>query len=106
MRAFNPNRKLALAIISLGVVVGFYVLREHWGHVLGAVPYLVLLACLSFTSSTVMAAMDQEALRSTAIERWRWSNPEMQRALRARSETFRNTRAIVSGSALTILARV
>ncbi|PTM48837.1 DUF2933 domain-containing protein [Phreatobacter oligotrophus] len=45
MRAFNPNRKLALAIISLGVVVGFYVLREHWGHVLGAVPYLVLLAC-------------------------------------------------------------
>jgi hypothetical protein len=23
----------------------FYILREHWGHVLGYAPYLILLAC-------------------------------------------------------------
>ena len=27
------------------VIVGFYVLREHWGHALGIAPYLLLLAC-------------------------------------------------------------
>jgi hypothetical protein len=26
-------------------IVAFFVLREHWGHILGLAPYLVLLAC-------------------------------------------------------------
>lgn len=33
------------AAIMVGVIVAFYVLREHWGHVLGIAPYLILLAC-------------------------------------------------------------
>ena len=33
------------AAIMLVVIVGFYVLREHWGHALGYAPYLLLLAC-------------------------------------------------------------
>lgn len=31
--------------ISALPVVAFFILREHWGHVLGAAPYLLLLAC-------------------------------------------------------------
>lgn len=33
------------AAIMVGVIVAFYVLREHWGHALGFLPYLILLAC-------------------------------------------------------------
>ena len=33
------------AAIMVAVIVVFYVLREHWGHVLGFLPYLLLLAC-------------------------------------------------------------
>jgi Protein of unknown function (DUF2933) len=33
------------AAIMVGVIIGFFVLREHWGHVLGFAPYLLLLAC-------------------------------------------------------------
>ena len=33
------------AAITLVAIVGFYVLREHWGHALGVAPYLLLLAC-------------------------------------------------------------
>lgn len=32
-------------IIGFGLVGAFYVLREHWGHALGALPYLLILAC-------------------------------------------------------------
>jgi hypothetical protein len=32
-------------IVSFGVIALFFLLREHWGHVLGLLPYLVLLAC-------------------------------------------------------------
>lgn len=39
------SRPMLIAFASLGVVVVFYVLREHWGHALGAPPYLLLLAC-------------------------------------------------------------
>jgi len=39
-----PNA-LRLAIASLALIVGFYVLREHWGHALGILPYALLLAC-------------------------------------------------------------
>ena len=33
------------AAMMVAVIVGFYVLREHWGHALGIAPYLLLLAC-------------------------------------------------------------
>jgi hypothetical protein len=39
------NRPLVIAGLSLALVAGFYLLREHWGHALGALPYLLLLAC-------------------------------------------------------------
>lgn len=29
----------------VGVIAVFYVLREHWAHVLGNLPYLLLLGC-------------------------------------------------------------
>jgi hypothetical protein len=35
----------ALALVSLGVVAAFVVVTEHWGHALGLLPYLILLAC-------------------------------------------------------------
>ena len=28
-----------------GLIIAFYFLREHWGHVLDVLPYLLLLAC-------------------------------------------------------------
>ena len=34
-----------LALATAGLVAGFFVLREHWGHALGLAPYLLLLAC-------------------------------------------------------------
>lgn len=34
-----------LAGLTLIIVVAFFVLREHWGHVAGFWPYLLLLAC-------------------------------------------------------------
>lgn len=33
-----------MALATAALVAGFYLLREHWGHVLGYWPYL-LLAC-------------------------------------------------------------
>ncbi len=33
------------AAIMVGIIAGFYVLREHWQHALGIAPYLLLLAC-------------------------------------------------------------
>ncbi|MDP9809487.1 hypothetical protein J2W42_002339 [Rhizobium tibeticum] len=30
---------------SLGIIVLFFMLREHWAHALGVAPYLLLLAC-------------------------------------------------------------
>ena len=32
-------------IVMLLLIGGFYLLREHWGHVAGLWPYLLLLAC-------------------------------------------------------------
>lgn len=40
-----PTRPVKGAIAMLIVIAMFYLLREHWGHVLGALPYLLLLAC-------------------------------------------------------------
>jgi hypothetical protein len=34
-----------LAFTSLGLFAGYILLNEHWGHVLGVLPYLLLLAC-------------------------------------------------------------
>lgn len=39
------KRTWLLVGTSLVVVVAFFVLREHWAHVLGLAPYLLLLAC-------------------------------------------------------------
>ncbi|CAN7491495.1 DUF2933 domain-containing protein [Pararhizobium sp. LjRoot238] len=39
------ERKWTLLAASLGVIVTFFVLREHWAHALGLAPYLLLLAC-------------------------------------------------------------
>jgi hypothetical protein len=33
------------AVAMLAIIVGVYLLREHWGHVLGVAPYALLLAC-------------------------------------------------------------
>lgn len=40
----GSNRVLTLTIVSLGLVALFYLLREHWGHALGLLPYLLLFA--------------------------------------------------------------
>lgn len=34
-----------VAAIGFGLVVAFFVLREHYEHALGMLPYLLLLAC-------------------------------------------------------------
>lgn len=35
----------AKAWITLVLVTGFYLMREHWGHITGWWPYLLLVAC-------------------------------------------------------------
>ena len=37
--------KGGIALIGFGLVAAFYILREHYEHALGALPYLLLLAC-------------------------------------------------------------
>ncbi|MBY0338845.1 MAG: DUF2933 domain-containing protein [Acetobacteraceae bacterium] len=37
--------RAGVAVIGFALVGAFYLLREHWGHALGALPYLLLLAC-------------------------------------------------------------
>ena len=37
--------RTGIAVIGFALVAAFYVLREHWGHALGALPYLLILAC-------------------------------------------------------------
>ncbi len=39
------RRPAGLALATAALIAGFYLLREHWGHVLGYWPYLLLLAC-------------------------------------------------------------
>jgi hypothetical protein len=46
--AKNPtgnSKKLIGAVIMLGLIGGFFLLREHWSHIAGYWPYLLLLAC-------------------------------------------------------------
>jgi hypothetical protein len=42
LRAKSFTVLLATAAVSAGA---FWLLREHWGHVLGYAPYLLFLAC-------------------------------------------------------------
>ncbi|MFC3030782.1 DUF2933 domain-containing protein [Roseomonas sp. F4] len=37
--------RTGIAVIGFALVAAFYVLREHWGHAFGALPYSILLAC-------------------------------------------------------------
>lgn len=37
--------RFGIALIMLALVAGFYLLREHWAHVAGNWPYLLLLMC-------------------------------------------------------------
>jgi hypothetical protein len=39
------NRNWTLMGLSAALVLAFVVLREHWSHALGALPYLLLVAC-------------------------------------------------------------
>lgn len=34
-----------IAVVMLLLIVAFYLLREHWAHLAGSWPYLLLLAC-------------------------------------------------------------
>jgi hypothetical protein len=39
------RKPASLALLTAALIGGFYLLREHWGHVAGAWPYLLLLVC-------------------------------------------------------------
>lgn len=39
------NRGCIFALASLGVIAAFFVLREHWAHAFGFLPYAILLIC-------------------------------------------------------------
>ncbi|MDE2402979.1 MAG: DUF2933 domain-containing protein [Burkholderiales bacterium] len=39
------KRPMGVAVAMLVLIAAFYVLREHWQHVAGSWPYLLLLAC-------------------------------------------------------------
>lgn len=39
------RRPAGMAVGTAALIAGFFLLREHWGHVLGYWPYLLLLAC-------------------------------------------------------------
>ncbi|MDZ5455635.1 DUF2933 domain-containing protein [Azohydromonas lata] len=42
----GPQRRPWNAVIVMLLLIGgFYLLREHWGHVAGLWPYLLLLGC-------------------------------------------------------------
>ena len=37
--------KVGIALTGFSLIAAFYVLREHYAHALGALPYMFLLAC-------------------------------------------------------------
>jgi hypothetical protein len=39
------RKPVTIALLMVVLIVAFYLLREHWGHVSGLWPYLLLLAC-------------------------------------------------------------
>ena len=44
-RASGMNASVKVALLMIAVIVGFFLLREHWDHVAGKWVYLLLLAC-------------------------------------------------------------
>lgn len=38
-------RAWGAALLMVALIAGFYLLHEHWNHVAGSWPYLLLLAC-------------------------------------------------------------
>lgn len=53
------SRNTKLALLSALAIIAFFILREHWSHVLGLGPYLLLLLC------PLMTAPDPPAMRLT-----------------------------------------
>jgi hypothetical protein len=45
MTTSDLRRPGIIAAASLAIVIAFYILREHWSHALGILPYVLLLAC-------------------------------------------------------------
>lgn len=45
MRHRGWRTPAGIALVGFALVGGFAILREHFGHALGALPYLLLLAC-------------------------------------------------------------
>lgn len=48
MTSESPHRRpraWGAALLMVALIAGFYLLREHWNHVAGSWPYLLLLAC-------------------------------------------------------------
>lgn len=41
----RAGRAWGAALAMVGLIGAFYLLREHWNHVAGGWPYLLLLAC-------------------------------------------------------------
>ena len=41
----RPTRALKSAAAMVALIGAFFLLREHWGHVAGYWPYLLLMAC-------------------------------------------------------------
>jgi hypothetical protein len=41
----GPSRPVKTALLMFALVGGFFLLREHWDHVVGNWVYLLLLAC-------------------------------------------------------------
>ena len=41
----KPGRALWIAAAMTALIAAVFLLREHWGHVAGYWPYLLLLAC-------------------------------------------------------------
>ncbi|MDH0241223.1 DUF2933 domain-containing protein, partial [Aeromonas caviae] len=37
--------RTGVAFIIIGSVAGYFLVTEHWAHFMGALPYLLLLAC-------------------------------------------------------------
>ncbi|WP_028455125.1 DUF2933 domain-containing protein [Chitinilyticum litopenaei] len=37
--------RYAMGLLVIGGVAGYFLITEHWAHFLGALPYLLLLAC-------------------------------------------------------------
>jgi Protein of unknown function (DUF2933) len=41
----RTNGALSMGLVAIVSAILFYVLREHWAHVFGMLPYLLFLAC-------------------------------------------------------------